>query len=393
MRSTLERSRGLQLLPGALWGLLGPPVTPGGPLGPPLGPPVTPEGALWGLLGPPVTPGGPFSLLNRYGGGAGLCGVGAPLGSAGKKRAAALLPVDAGPRGRRRRPRGRATAPWACPFSQHREKIGWGSLGICIVAAESCAARWGRGASGYWALWGLLGPPVTPGGPLGGLLGPPVTPGGPLGPPGASGYSRGPFSLLNRYGGGAGLCGVGAPLGSAGKKRARGRSFLSTPAREGRASAPPGVRPPPGLVPSLNIVKKSGGGLLESALWLRNRAQHVGAVAGPPVTPGALWGLLGPPVTPGGPLGPPGASGYSRGPSGASWGLRLLPGALSLPAKPIWRWCGSVPGGCAPGFGREEARSAQALLPVDAGPRGGERRRPRGGRATAPWAVPSLSTS
>ena len=168
-----------------------------------------------------------------------------------------------------------------------------------------------------------------------------------------------------------------------------GRSFLSTPAREGASVGAPaaGVRPPPGLVPSLNIVKKSGGGLLESALWLRNRAQHVGAVAGPPVTPGgplgppgasgypgALWGLLGPPVTPGA--------------LWASWGLRLLPGALSLPAKPIWRWCGSVRVGAPLGSAGKKRAAPRALLPVDAGPRGGERRRPRGGRATAPWACP-----
>ena len=142
-RGPQRASWGLRLLPGALWGLLGPPVTPGalwGLLGPPvtpgalwglLGPPVTP-GALWGLLGPPVTPGAlslPAKPIWRW---CGSVRVGAPLGSAGKKRAAprALLPVDAGPRGgERRRPRGgRATAPWACPFSQHREKIGWGSL-------------------------------------------------------------------------------------------------------------------------------------------------------------------------------------------------------------------------------------------------------------------------
>ena len=248
---------------------------------------------------------------------------------------------------------------------------------------------------------------LLPGAP-GGFLGPPVTPGGSLGPPGASGYSRGPSGAswgLRLLPGALSLpakpiwrwCGsvrVGAPLGSAGKKRAAPRrSFLSTPAREGASVGAPaaGVRPPPGLVPSLNIVKKSGGGLLESALWLRNRAQHVGAVAGPPVTPGAPGGFLGPPVTPGGSLGPPGASGYSRGPSGASWGLRLLPGALSLPAKPIWRWCGSVRVGAPLGSAGKKRAAPRALLPVDAGPRGGERRRPRGGRATAPWACPSLN--
>ena len=158
-------------------GLLGPPVTPGGPLGPPgasgysrglsgaswglrllpgpLGPPgasgysrgsLGPPGASGysrGPLGPPGASGysrGPFhSLLNRYGGGAGLCGVGAPLGSAGKKRAAprALLPVDAGPRGGRASapPRRACDRPLGLSFSQHREKIGWGSLGICIVVA------------------------------------------------------------------------------------------------------------------------------------------------------------------------------------------------------------------------------------------------------------------
>ena len=129
-----------------------------------------------------------------------------------------------------------------------------------------------------------------------------------------------------------------------------------------------------------------------------------GASWGLRLLPGALWGLLGPPVTPGGPLGPPGASGYSRGalwgllgppvtprgPSGASWGLPVTPGGPFLPAKPIWRWCGSVRVRCAPGFGREEARSAQALLPVDAGPRGASVGAPR--RACdRPWAVPSLN--
>ena len=130
-------SWGLRLLPGALWGLLGPSGFSRGP-----------SGASWGLRLLPGALSLPAKPIWRW---CGSVRVGAPLGSAGKKRAAprALLPVDAGPRGgERRRPRGgRATAPWACPFSQHREKIGWGSLGICIVAAESCAARWsGRGA-------------------------------------------------------------------------------------------------------------------------------------------------------------------------------------------------------------------------------------------------------
>ena len=181
---------------------------------------------------------------------------------------------------------------------------------------------------------GLSGASGYSRGPRGGFLGPPVTPGGSLGPPGASGYSRGPsgaswglrllpgalWGLLGppvTPGGPSGAswglrllpgalslpakpiwrwCGsvrVGAPLGSAGKKRAApGRSFLSTPARGGRGVGAPtaGVRPPPGLVPSLNIVKKSGGGLLESALWLRNRAQHVGAVALSSVAPGKASG-------------------------------------------------------------------------------------------------------
>ena len=164
-------SLGPPVFQGAPEGFLGPPVTPGGPLGPPgaSGYSQGPSGASWGLQllrglsgaswGLRLLPGGPLGPPGASGYSRGpfhspakpiwrWCGsvrVGAPLGSAGKKRAApqALLPVDAGPRGRASAPRGRrATAPWACPFSQHREKIGWGSLGICIVAAESCAARW-----------------------------------------------------------------------------------------------------------------------------------------------------------------------------------------------------------------------------------------------------------
>ena len=117
---------------------------------------------------------------------------------------------------------------------------------------------------------------------------------------------------------------------------------------------------------------------LSGASWgLRLLPGPLWGLLGPPVTPGALWGLLGPPVTP-----------------GALWGLLgppVTPGALSLPAKPIWRWCGSVRVGAPLGSAGKKRAAPRALLPVDAGPRGGERRRPRGGRATAPWLVPSLN--
>ena len=145
-------------------------------------------------------------------------------------------------RGERRRPRGgRATAPWACPSLNIVKKSGGGLLnlhcGCGIVRSTLERSRGLRLLPG--ALWGLLGPPVTPGA-LWGLLGPPVTPGalwGLLGPP----VTPGPFhSLLNRYGGGAGLCGWVRPWVRQGRSAQRpGRSFLSTPAREGRASAPP----------------------------------------------------------------------------------------------------------------------------------------------------------
>ena len=128
-----------------------------------------------------------------------------------------------------------------------------------------------------------------------------------------------------------------------------------------------------------------------------------GASWGLRLLPGALWGLLGPPVTPGGPLGPPGASGYSRGslgppgasgysrgPSGASWGLRLLPGGPFLPAKPIWRWCGSVRVGAPLGSaGKKRAAPRRSFLSTPA--RGGERRRPAAGVRPPLGLVPSLN--
>ena len=240
-----------------------------------------------------------------------------------------------------------------------------------------------------------------------GPLGPPGASGysrGPLGPPGASGYSRGPlWGLLGppvtpgalslpakpiwRW---CGSVRVGAPLGSAGKKRAAPRALLPVDAgpRGGERRRPRGGRATaPWACPSLNIVKNRVGvswnlhcgcGIVRSTL---ERSRGLRLLPGPS---GASWGLR---LLPG----PSGASWGLRllpGPSGASWGLRLLPGALSLPAKPIWRWCGSVRVGAPLGSAGKKRAAPRALLPVDAGPRGGERRRPRGGRATAPWACP-----
>ena len=296
-------SRGLS---GASWGLR---LLPG------------PSGASWGLR----LPRGPFhSLLNRYGGGAGLCGWVRPWvrqGRSAQRPGRSFLSTPAREGRASAPPRRACDRPLGLSFSQHREKIGWGSLGICIVAAESCAARWsGRGASGYsrgpqGASWGLRLLPGLSGASWGLRL--------PLGPSGASWGLRllpGPFhSLLNRYGGGAGLCGWVRPLGSAGKKRAAPRALLPVDAgpRGGERRRPRGGRATaPWACPFSQHREKSGGGLLnlhcgcgivrstlERSRGLRLPPGAPGGFLGPPVTPGALWGLLGPPVTPGGPLG------------------------------------------------------------------------------------------
>ena len=167
-----------------------------------------------------------------------------------------------------------------------------------------------------------------------------------------------------------------------------GRSFLSTPAREGASVGAPaaGVRPPPGLVPSLNIVKKSGGGLLNLHCGCGIVRSTLERSRGLRLLPGPLWGLLGPPVTPG----PSGASWGLRllpGPSGASWGLRLLLG----PFHSLLNRYGGGAGLCGwvrPGVrqGRSAQRPGRSFLSTPA--REGRASAPPRRACDRPWACP-----
>ena len=235
-----------------------------------------------------------------------------------------------------------------------------GSLGPPVTPGGSLGPP---GASGYpgallgpWGLRLLLGPLWASWGlrlllGLWGLLGPPVTPGGPSGASWGLRLPRGPFTPAKPDMAVVRVCAGGCALGSAGKKRAApGRSFLSTPAREGASVGAPaaGATAPLGLSSSLNIVKKSGGGL-ESDCGCGTCAARREAPVAPGkalVRSGALWGWL-PRGLPWGLRLLPGPSGASLGPPGAgalwaSWGLRLLPGlsgaswGLRLPRGPLW---------------------------------------------------------
>ena len=242
VRSTLERSRGLRLLPGpsgASWGLRLLPGPSGASWG--LRLPPGPSGASWGLRLLPGALSLPAKPIWRW---CGSVWVGAPWvrqGRSAQRPGRSFLSTPAREGRASAPPRRACDRPWACPFSQHREKSGGGLLNLhCGCGIVRSTLERSRGLR---LLPGPSGPPGASGYSRG-PLGPPGASGysrGPLGPPGASGYSRGPFhSLLNRYGGGAGLCGWVRPWVRQGRSAQRpGRSFLSTPAREGRASAPP----------------------------------------------------------------------------------------------------------------------------------------------------------